>query len=284
MLLLVGACDRNKVADESQVAVHVNRGEISVHQIQSILHKRPKLEARSGKGVAAQILEVLVDQELAAQAAMADGLESDPTVIQALQLARRETLANAYHDRVAAKAVLPSSDEIDRYYDSHPALFAQRKLYTLQEFAVEGDANQVSRLVDLVKVSKTADAVVQALRDFGLRYTTREFAQAAEDVPLGLLDLISKMSAGESVVQPQTGGARVFSILHVRSAPVDRRIAQDPIAKYLMTEQKRKLVGQAMMNLRKDAQVRYVGSFSNATPATLPAATKAPEGAASTPR
>jgi len=264
-VLALSACGNDKVRDESQIAVHVNKGEISVHQVQSILQRQPRLPSASSESAASQVLEILIDQELAAQAAIKQGLEADPSVIQALQLARRETLARAYHDRVAAKAAMPSSDEIDRYYESHPALFAQRRLYTLQEFAVEADDAQIRRLSEVIKQAKSADAVAGALRDLGPHHTTRQLVHAAEDVPLALLDLLSKAAVGQSVLVPQKGGARIFSLLHAQDAPIERRLAREPISKYLVAEQKRKFVVQAMADLRKDAKLQYVGAFTKAS-------------------
>lgn len=267
--LLLAACNRNAaVRDDSQIAVHVNRREVSVHQVQSILQRQPRLPAGPSESAPSQVLEILIDQELAAQAAVKQGLESDPSVIQALQLAKRETLARAYFDRLAANAAAPSSDEIDRYYESHPALFAQRRLYTLQEFAVEADTGRIGRLRDITSQAKSAEALANALRDLGLRFTTRQFVQAAEDVPLGLLSPLSKAMVGQSVLMQQAGGARIFTVLQLQQAPVERRMASDPIAKYLVAEQKRKLISQAMADLRRDAQLEYVGAFAKVASAT----------------
>jgi EpsD family peptidyl-prolyl cis-trans isomerase len=262
MLATLVACGKSTVQDETQLAARVNQGEISVHQVQAVLRKQPRLPDPRAEAAPLQVLEVLIDQELAAQAATKQGLDSEPSTIQALQLARREVLARAYFDRVAEKASMPSSDEVDRYYDAHPALFAQRRIYTLHEFAVEADASQVSRLKEVSQQTKSVDALTNVLRELGLRYTSRQLVQPAEDVPLGLLDTLAKSGVGQSVAIPQSGGARVFCILQVLPAPVDRRTAAESIAKYLVAEQKRRYVADAMAALRKDAAIRHVGAFS----------------------
>ena len=280
MFIILTACGKSTVQEETQLAAYVNKGEISVHQVQAVLQKQPRLPDSRAEAAPAQILEILIDQELAAQAAVKQGLEGDPSVIQALQLARREVLARAFFDRAADKASMPSSDEIDRYYDAHPALFAQRRLYTLQEFAVEADTAQMARLKEIAQSAKGADAMANALRDLGARFTTRQLVQAAEDVPLALLDRLAKAAVGQSIVFAQTGGARVFCVLQFIAAPVERRAAADAIGKYLLAEQKRKYVAEAMAALRKDATIHRVGAF--ARPAE--AAGSMPQQAASAPR
>src|SRR5262245_44453560 len=117
ILVTLAACGRNTVLEDKQLAARVNQSEISVHQVQAVLRKQPRLLDPSAEAAPLQVLEILIDQELAAQAATKQGLESEPATLQAFQVARREVLARTYFDRVAEKASMPSSDEIDRYYD-----------------------------------------------------------------------------------------------------------------------------------------------------------------------
>jgi EpsD family peptidyl-prolyl cis-trans isomerase len=272
--LLLGGCGKDGPPGESQVAVKVNDGEISVHQVQAVLRHQPQLAAAANADVAARVLEVLVDQELAAQAATASGLDKQSDVIQSLQVARRQSLARAYHERIADKVAGPGSEDIDRYYDSHPALFAQRRLYLLQEFAVEASDAQVDALKAVVAEAQGAADLASAMDRLGLRFTTRQFAQAAEDVPLLLLQPLSGAEAGQSLLFAQPGGARIFTVLHAHRAPVDRRTAVNPIAKYLSEERKRQRVGEAMAALRKEARLQYATAYAHP-----PAAASAPASA-----
>ena len=280
---LLVACGKDPLKVDSQVAVRVNKGEISVHQVQAVLQRQPRLAPDASESAASQVLEVLIDQELAAQGARDQGLEADPGVIQQLQASRREVLARAYHDRIAAKASLPSSDEIDRYVESQPALFAQRRLYILQESAVEVSSAQLPALREAVERAQSVEALAKALQAAGLRPSTRQFAQAAEDLPLLLLDPLSKASVGQSVLFPQPGGARIFTVLLAHGAPVDGRAATDAVRSYLTADHKRQLVVQAMKSLREGADLRYEGAFakSSAT-AAAPGASAPALGAAMT--
>jgi EpsD family peptidyl-prolyl cis-trans isomerase len=275
---VLASCSRTSVPSESQVAARVNDGEISVHQVQAILERQPRLLAASGENTTSRVLEVLIDQELAAQAARAEGLESDPSVIQTLQASRREVLARAHHDRIAARAASPTSDAIDRYYDSHPALFAQRRLYILQETAVEAPDVQVAQLRESLPQWQTAEDLAKALRAAGLRNSTRQFAMAAEDLPLTLLDPLSGAGVGQSALFAQPGGARIFTVLYAQKAPVERRTAADAIARYLASDRQRELVADAMKALRQKAKIQYQGGF-----VPKPASAPGPDVVASTP-
>jgi EpsD family peptidyl-prolyl cis-trans isomerase len=275
LALLLGGCSKDGPPEESQVAVRVNDGEISIHQVQAVLRRQPQLAANANADVAARVLEVLVDQELAAQAAVAGGLDKQSDVIQSLQVSRRESLARAYHERIADKVIGPGSDDIDRYYDSHPALFAQRRLYLLQESAVEASDAQVQSLKAIVAKVQGAADLASAMDRLGLRFTTRQFAQAAEDVPLLLLQPLSAAEVGQSLLFAQPGGARIFTVLHAHPAPVYRRTAAKAIGNYLLEERKRERVGEAMAALRKEARLQYAAAFAH-----TPAAASAPASAA----
>jgi EpsD family peptidyl-prolyl cis-trans isomerase len=268
---LLSACSRDRGPAESQIAVRVNDGEVSVHQLQTVLQRQPRLIASAGEAAAGRVLEVLIDQELAAQAAKSQGLESDPAVIQMLQTVRREALARAYQERVAANVPSPTSDEVDRYYESRPELFAQRRIYLLHETAVEVNEAQLSRLSSIVASAQSADDVAKVLRDSGLRHSSRPLGQAAEDLPAMVLTAVAKLNAGQSVLLPHPGGARIYSVLLAHRAPVDRRAAADVITAHLVGERKRQAVNQAMASLRQGAKLEYLGAFVPRAGASAPA-------------
>lgn len=273
LLLTLAGCGSDAPVADSQVAVRVNKGEISVHQVQAVLQRQPRLLADQPETAAARVLDALIDQELAAQAAVEQGLEHDPNVVQSMQLARREVLARAFQDQLGAKATQPSSDEVDRYYDSRPSVFSQRRLYTVQEFVIEASAQQAASLPDIARRAKSAEEVDTLVRAAGMRNHSRRFVQAAEDVPAGVLDTLAKLERGQSMVVPQGANPRIFTVLEAQPAPVERRVATPAISAYLVSERKRQLVAPVMKALKESAQISYQGAF--AKPAAAPPAAAA---------
>jgi EpsD family peptidyl-prolyl cis-trans isomerase len=282
LLLLLSACGKENPGAPTQIAAKVNEGEISVHQVQHALQRQPRLALAQPQGAARRVLDGLIEQELAAQAARGDGLDTDPTVVQSMEAAKREVLARTYQDRLATRAVSATADEVDRYYDSRPALFSERRLYTLQEFAMEASDADQARLRDALKSAKGAEAVGEALRSAGLRFKTRQIAQSAEDLPMAVLESVAKLREGESALLQQPGSARIYTVLHAELARVDRKLAQGPIETYLLSERRRELVTQGMKTLREKARISYQGSFAaEAASAASAAAAAAPAAPAS---
>ena len=266
-------------ASDSQIAVRVNKGEVSIHQVQAVIQRQPPALANDpGDRVANRVLELLIDQELAAQASREMGLEKDPRTVQLLEAARREVLARTYQERIAQQVRSPSSDEIDRYYAQHPQLFAQRKLYVLRETAVDPAADR-SAVEAIVRSSQSMADVEAGLRQAKVRFSGRLLAHAAEDLPLSLLERVSPVAIGQSVFIPSAGAARIFTVLDAIDAPIDERTASAAIATYLSNERKGAVVAEAMKKLRDEAKIEYVGSFAQG--AGAPATRTPAPGAAS---
>ncbi len=274
-VVLLAACSKSKPVDETQIAARVNKGEISVHQVQYALQRQPRLVAAQPQTAARRVLDSLIEQELAAQAARSDGLETDPAVVQAMEAAKREVLARSYQDRLAAKAVSASTDEVDRYYDSRPALFQERRLYTLQEFSVDASPEESAGLQALLKNAKSVDEIGEALGKSGMRSRSRQFVQSAEEMPLGLLESVAKLQVGQWVLTQLSGSPRIYVILGAQAAPMNRNTARPAIEAYLLGERKRELVASEMKNLRERAQVVYQGTFAQTGVAASAAASAA---------
>lgn len=267
MALLLAACggEAQRKAD-SQVAATVNDGELTVHQIETVLERQPRLATGDGGG-AARVLEGLIEQELAAQAARSAKLDKDPRVVQRLEAARREILAQAWQESVATKARGATSDEIDKYYDSQPALFAQRRVYVLRETGLQADAAELKTFVGKVAALKSTEELTLLMQRDGLTGPSRIVAQAAEDLPLNLLAQLAPLEPGRSIAFAQGGNARVYTLLQTVQAPVDRRQAQGAISAYIANQRKSEAIADAMKKLRAEARIAYQGSFAASAPA-----------------
>lgn len=265
VLLLLGAalsaCDRVG-GEATQVAVKVNDAEISLAQLRHVVQRQPAVAPERTGAQARQVLETLVDRELAAQGARNQGLDKDPSVIQEVEAAKREILARSFHDALAENAQLPSSDEIDRYYDSRPPLFAARHFYSLQETTVQGSHAELAALQPRVQASTGPSAMADLLREARMKFTVRQLTVSPEDVPLALLDKLSELREGQSLMLPQAGGARVLTMLSATPAPLGRAAARPSIQAFLANERKRQAVQEGLKLLRDRAEIEYRGTFA----------------------
>lgn len=263
---VLAGCGGDKPASSSptQVAARVNGDEISSHQVAALLQRQPALALAQPEAASRRALDSLIEQELAAQAARKDGLDKQPRTIQAMELARREVLARAWQDELAAKATPPVSDDVDRYYDANPALFAQRHLYTLNETLVEVPRDRHDAVRALVASAKSVDQMNTALSAQSMTHRSRQFVQAAEDVPPSVLQALAPLQPGQSIVLTDGEALRVFTLLHAQSAPVARRVAAPAIEAYLLNERRRAAVQQGMKALREAGRIEIVAAAASA--------------------
>ncbi|MDO9312981.1 MAG: EpsD family peptidyl-prolyl cis-trans isomerase [Burkholderiaceae bacterium] len=261
---LVGCSDKQLDTTATQAAAKVNREEITVQQINFVLQQQRGLKLEQAEAASKQILERLIDQELALQKAQELRLDREPRVIQLIEAARREIVARAYAEKSAEAAAKPSADEIKKYYDAHPALFSARRIYTLQEVVIEAKAEQVSALREQLGASKNINEFVEYLKSNNYRFAGNQAVRTAEQVPLNMLDAISRLSDGQAMLVPTGVGAQVIVLAGSRSDPVDEARATPMIEQFLLNDAKRKLVESDMKALRVAAKIEYVGTFAKA--------------------
>ncbi|MEO8296703.1 MAG: EpsD family peptidyl-prolyl cis-trans isomerase [Burkholderiales bacterium] len=277
---LLAACG-DKKAGATQVAAKVNKEEISVHQINFVLQRQPGLKPEQAKAASKRVLEGLIDQELALQQAQEQKLDRDPRVVMAIDAARREIIARAYADKLGETASKPSDDDIRAFYASKPALFAQRRIYSLAEFTIEADATQQAAVKNKLDAAKTPDDVVNVLRSSELKYNSRRATQAPESMPLALVDRLASLETGQRLTQASPSNLSLLFVQGTRPAPVSEPQAKAAISQFLLNEQKRKLVEGAVKDLRKNAKIDYMGQFAGNAPAEPVAAPAQPAPAAS---
>lgn len=275
---LLAACGGGKDKPPSQVAAKVNKEEISVHQVNHLLQQQ-RVRADQADRAGRQALERLIDQELALQRAAELRVDREPQVLAQLEASRREIIARAYAERVAEAAAKPGADEVARYYADKPALFSERRIYSLQEISVEARPEQVEALRGRLAGGLGVGALVEYLKANDLRFTVSEAVRAAEQLPLGSVDAFARMKDGESVLTVTPTGVQVLVLVASRSEPVDQARARPAIEQFLLNEGRRKRVEDDIRALRAAAKIEYVGRFAESAATERSAAQASPAAA-----
>ena len=256
--------------DATQVAARVNDTELSLSQLQYVLQRQPRVAPERADAQARGTLEGIVEQELAAQAARKQGLDKLPRLVQSMEAAKREILAKAYQDVLAEKATLPTDEDVDKYYESQPALFAQRRFYSLQDVAVQASPEQLQAVHARLDAAPDAARVADVLREAHLRFSSKQLTVSPEDVPIGMLGKLANLREGNTLMVPQADGARMLTLLSSTAAPLNRDAARPMIMAFLANQRKRQAVMDGMKGIRETAHIEYKGRFAAA--ASQPAA------------
>jgi EpsD family peptidyl-prolyl cis-trans isomerase len=259
----------------TQSAAKVNKEEITVHQINYVLQQQRGVPPAQAASAAQQVLERLIDQELAVQTAKSKDIDRDPQVVQQLEAAKREIIARAYIERVGSGASKPSAEDIKKYYNDKPALFKDRHIYSLQELRIEAKPEQVSELRAKLQESAAVSDFTAFLKEKGYRFASNQLTLAAEQVPLGSLNSFASMKDGQSLLNTSPSGVQVVTMVSSRSQPLDEAQAFPAIEQFLLNERKRRIVEEDLKALRATAKIQYLGEYakgaaSGAEPAKTP--------------
>ncbi|MFQ1030661.1 hypothetical protein ACEWB3_12410, partial [Staphylococcus haemolyticus] len=106
---------------------------------------------------------------------------------------------------------------------------------------------------------------VEYLKANNVPFAVNQVTRAAEQLPLAMLDSFHKLQPGQAMFVPSPSGAQVIVVQGARSAPVDEERARPIIEQYLLNDRKRKFVESELKDLRKTAQIEYVGKFAEAS-------------------
>lgn len=273
---LLAACG-GKEDGVTQAAAKVNKEEITVHQINQQLQRQPGLTAKLGEkqaeALSRQVLERLIDQELSVQQAQSLKLDRDPRVVQQIELAKREILARAYAERIGDSVSKPGADEIAKFYNEKPALFKERRVYSLQEMSIEATPEQFESLRQHLQGARSLGEFAEYLKSAGVRFNVNEAVRPAEQLPMNSLDTISRMKDGDTAVQVTPTGLQLLHLASSRANPVDEATARPAVEAFLSNQRKAEAIQKDLKALRQTARIEYLGKFAGqpADPASAPA-------------
>ena len=249
--LLPTGCER-AAADRpgTQLAAKVNGTEITLHQVRA-----------AAPGAAAQALEKVIDRELLVQKALAAKLDRDPQVLQSIETARRQLLAQAYLERAASAAAGSTRDEVHAFYAENPALFAKRRIYRLRELLVSAPTEMIDVLRAEAAKARDLEQVAAWLRVRKAKFSVDGLTQPAEQLPLGFLPQLARMKQGEIMVFATPLGASVIQLLHAEEAPLTEPQAAPLIEQFLAGRRRLETAAAEVKRLREVATIEYLGEF-----------------------
>lgn len=290
LALGLAACG-NKEAEKpaSQIAAKVNSGEISVHQINYVLTrtgagaKTPEMVPK----IRREILDKLVDQELAVEQAVEKKLDRSPDVLMAIENARREILARAYIEQITAAMAKPTVDEAKKYYAEHPQLFAERRIYNIHEIVLPAAAGVADELREMLEAGKSMEDIASWLKGKDIKFSGGSATRPAEQIPLELLPKIHPLKVGQGLLMESPQSITLMRLAAAQSVPVSEAVALPRIQQFLGNQRASEAAKQEFKALKANAKITYMGEFadtdSNATSqaASSPPAANVTETAAS---
>jgi EpsD family peptidyl-prolyl cis-trans isomerase len=282
-LTLPGCNEKKEGKDKAvvEVAAKVNSDQITVNQLDHELSKLGNLSPEQAKLATNRVLTSMVDQQLLVQKAVADKIDSDPQVVQTLEAARRQILAQALIQKMTANQAKPSDAELADYYAKNPALFAERRVYRLQEINVQVTPANVETVKAQLQQTKNLGDFVNWLKAQNIPARAGQSTKTAEQLPLELLPRLSQLKDGQAMTFTVPGALNILVVAGSQSQPLTQEQAKPMIERYLGNAKKRELAEAELKKLKEKAKIEYLGKYVDAGKQAV-AAPVAP-GAAQTP-
>jgi len=264
----LAACEQPATTAEGATAAKVGGEIISEAELSRAVARLGKLNAAESAQARGKVLEALIDQHLVSNAARNAKLDKDPVVALAMQQAQRQVLVEAYLERLFKDLAAPADTEIQDYYARHPELFAQRKLYRVQELELQLDPARIAEVEAQLKQSRTLAEFAEWLKAQGIDGKAAGGVRPAEQIPAPMLAQLAKMQVGQVAVMPM-GGNRV-SVLQLQDSqpqPVTLEQARSAIERVLLNEKRKTLMEAEISKLRASGKLEYASGFAPAVSA-----------------
>jgi len=259
--LLLVSCGKAKT-EATQVVARVDGEEISVHQINAVLSRAQGITPANLPKVKQDILQSLVEQQLAINLAVKNKLDSSPPVVQAIEDAKREILARAAVTRLTESLPKPSDEEAQAYYAANPALFSQRRVFSLQEIGLPKATPDMAGVRAKVASAKTMEELVTWLRGKNIPFSANGGNRPAEQIPLEILPQLHQLKDGQIALFEAKEAFAIMHLVSSRTVAVSQEQALPKIKQFLMNQRSTEEVKKQKDLLKAAAKIEYLGEFA----------------------
>jgi len=262
LMVLTGCSDSETEKPATQIVAKVNDDEITVHQLNSAVAKVPNVSPENVDEVRKEVLEKLVNQQLAVQQAEKNKIDRSAEVVMMMDAAKRDILTKAYLSQLVGNLPQPSEQESSKFYDEHPELFAQRRIYKLQEIVIPRKDAPLDEIREAAG-SKSMDDMVAWLKSKNIQYRTAGATRAAEQISLPMLAEVSSLQDGQTKLIETPEALTVVHLISSELSPVDKEAAMQRIPRFLANEQAKDIINEDLQRLKTAAKIEYLNDFSS---------------------
>jgi hypothetical protein len=206
---------------------------------------------------------------------VADKVDRDPQVLQTLEAARRQILAQALLQNLTANQAPPSAAEVADYYAKNPALFAERRIYRLQEINVQVTPANVEAVKAQLQQTKNLADFVNWLKAQNIPVRGSQSTKSAEQLPLELLPRLHQLKDGQAITLAAPGVLNILIVVGSQAQPLTQEQAKPMIERFLDNTHKREAADAELKKLKEKAKIEYLGEYAaagKAAPQPAPAA------------
>lgn len=286
----LSACGNKDKKSGQSIAV-VNGEEITQRQLNDEL-QRANVPAAQQEAASKQLLEALIDRQLLLSEATKEKTDRDPTVMQAVERAKAQIIAQAYMQKKLTAVAKPSKSEIEDYFNKNPQFFGQRKVFEMKQlqFAAKEMNEDIKKMLD---TAKNLDEVAAFLTDKKVQFGRGQLTRSGSDLPEQMTSKLVTLPKDQLFMVNEGAVTTLLQVIDMKDAPVTLEVAKGQIEQFLLNKKNKEASEAEVKRLRAAGKIEYLkkdaasanasASAAASTPAPAPTATPTPEAAPATP-
>lgn len=164
LVALVAGCDKGKEKPSGQVVATVEGEDITIHELNSEMAQARPPAGMPRKQVEQLVLSRIVERKMLANAARERGLDKNPNFLLAQRRVDDGLLVQALQTDIAQKVVPTTREAAQKYIESHPDQFAQRKIFAIDQIQFLRPANVAQLKLEPAKTINEVAALLSAAK------------------------------------------------------------------------------------------------------------------------
>jgi len=248
--------------DAKQLVARVDGEELSQQQFTALLAKAKGVSSDNIAQAKLETLAKLVDEQLAVNLANAKKLDKKPEIAAAIEASRRAILAQAALELVVSDVPKVGDEEAKRFYADNPALYAERRVYTLQELVIKKPQAAADKLRAQVASAKRMDEVQAWLKDKKIEFAAGSSTKAAEDMAPSSLAKLQAAKDGQMLLLESNTAYTVVQRVSAQLQPISMTKALEGISALLSQQRAAQAYEQAKSDMLAKAKLEFLGEFS----------------------
>ncbi|MBC2662445.1 hypothetical protein H7F50_11825 [Novosphingobium flavum] len=239
LIVLLSACEPKEPA--GQVIATVAGREITASELQQ------EMASSAAGGLSRdQALDALISRKILTDAATEAKIDKLPSTLLMQARARDLVLISELNRRIHDSAPQPDDAEVKDFVADHPASYAKRRVFILDQFVVT-DPTRTQQLIRQLLPLKTLDEVRVLLDNLAISYAQTVGTVDALTIDPDQAEKIAALPPGEVIVSPSSQGLRISRIRETVTLPLPERDALR-IARQTIWEKRAGTITNAKIN------------------------------------
>ncbi len=263
-------------APTGQVAATVGGQEITVRDLRAEMTDTQSSDPKALKQAEQATLRNIVGRTVLAKAAIDQGIDRTPDFAIAKKRLVDGLLVQSLQNKIAAQSPPVTKEEADRYVVSHPDIFSQRKIFTLDNIRMPRPSDPaVIKALEPLKTLEQVDAQLTAEKIPHQRSTGNLDAVGVDP---RMIEAFVKLPPGELFVIPAGNALMVAQIKDTKIVPFEGPQATDYAQKLLTKQRVQEAINRQFNAIITKAAptVRFNKDYAAPAPAPAPAAVTSP--------